>query len=350
MPKYSSRAQKNHSYATEARSRPQRPGSLQEQPQDSMGVNVEPPVLASMTLAHGETVYVELSSEGQRRMREGTIVELANSDVAARHRDEHGIKWMSLNRLERLREAEARSCRDLPLQQYAALLCEAIRDYDFPAVTYDFTEEKPLHHDSMLAVEQYIGTLLRSTDFSAVKDGLSNVLYWGYAQQPGRGDFKVRDFRKTIPEPEREPKLDKFAQLMRSGQADLSNIKKLQLRQFSQISFVSKILMFLDPTRCPVLDLKIANAFAKSSFLPLQNLTFAKGGIRITERNATAYDTWACWCRDIATVVNEAPVSPCRGVRAVDVERALFTLVDSQATDKARMLLDGPTGWTFDRR
>ena len=267
-----------------------------------------------------------------------------------RHRDEHGIKWMSLNRLERLREAEARSCRDLPLQQYAALLCEAIRDYDFPAVAYDFTEEKPLHHDSMLAVEQYIGTLLRSTDFSAVKDGLSNVLYWGYAQQPGRGDFKVRDFRKTIPDPEREPKLDKFAQLMRSGQADLSNIKKLQLRQFSQISFVSKILMFLDPTRCPVLDLKIANAFAKSSFLPLQNLTFAKGGIRITERNATAYDTWACWCRDIATVVNEAPVSPCRGVRAVDVERALFTLVDSQATDKARMLLDGPTGWTFDRR
>ena len=46
---------------------------------DLMDVNVEPPVLASMTLANGETVYVELSSEGQRRMREGTIVELSNS-------------------------------------------------------------------------------------------------------------------------------------------------------------------------------------------------------------------------------------------------------------------------------
>ena len=78
-------------------------------------------VLASMTLANGETVYVELSSDGQRRIREGTIVELVNSDVAARHRDDNGIKWMSLNRLERLREAEARSGRDLPLQQYAAL-------------------------------------------------------------------------------------------------------------------------------------------------------------------------------------------------------------------------------------
>ena len=316
-----------------------------------MGVNVEPPVLASMTLANGETVYVELSSDGQRRMREGTIVELVNSDVAARHRDENGIKWMSLNRLERLREAEARSCRDLPLQQYAALLCETIRDYAFPAVTYDFTEEKELRHASMLPVEQYIGTLLRSKDLSAVKDGLSNVLYWGFAGYPARlRDRRVSDFRKTIPDPERDPKLDQFAQLIRSGRPDLVNIKKRQLCQFSQISFVSKILMFLDPTRYPVLDLKIANAFAKSSFLPLQNLTFAKGGIRITERNATAYDTWAYWCREIATVVNEAPVSPCRGVRAVDVERALFTLADSQATDKARVLLDGPAGWTFDRR
>ena len=317
---------------------------------DLMDVNVEPPVLASMTLANGETVYVELSSKGQRTMREGTIVELSNSDVAARHRDEHGIRWISLNRLERLRKAEASSCQDVPLEQYAALLCEAIRDYDFPAVTYDFTEEKPLHHDSMLAVEQYIGTLLRSKDVSAVKDGLSNVLYWGYAQQPGRRDFRVSDFRKTIPDSEREPKLDQFAQLMRSGRADLlKNIKQLHLRQFSQISFVSKILMFLDPARYPVLDLKIAKAFAKPSFLPLKNLTFTTGGIRITKRNATAYDTWAGWCREIATVVNEAPVSPCRGVRAVDVERALFALADSQTTDKARVLLAGPAGWTFDR-
>ena len=77
-----------------------------------MGVNVEPPVLASVTLANGETVYVELSSEGQRRMRKGTIVKLSNSDVAARHRDDNGIRWMSLNRLERVRKAEARSCRD----------------------------------------------------------------------------------------------------------------------------------------------------------------------------------------------------------------------------------------------
>ena len=66
-----------------------------------------PPVLASTKLANGETVYVELSPEGQRKMGvEGTIVQLSNSDVAERHRHDKGIKWMSLNRLERLRRTE----------------------------------------------------------------------------------------------------------------------------------------------------------------------------------------------------------------------------------------------------
>ena len=105
-----------------------------------------------------------------------------------------------------------------------------------------------------------------------------------------------------------------------------------------------------DPVFLATAHAQIATAFAKPAFLPPQNLTFTTGGIRITERNATAYDTWAGWCRELATAVNEAPVSPCRGVRAVDVERALFTLADSQAMDKARVLLAGPAGWTLDRR
>ena len=114
-------------------------------------------VLASMTLANGETVYVELSSDGQRRIREGTIVELVNSDVAARHRDDNGIKWMSLNRLERLREAEARSGRDLPLQQYAAHE-SATRDFQATA-------------NAVSAFDQ---------------DGLSEAGYQGVVRRPAR--------------------------------------------------------------------------------------------------------------------------------------------------------------------
>ena len=67
----------------------------------------------------------------------------------------------------------------------------------------------------------------------------------------------------------------------------------LKLRQFGQISFASKILMFLDPTRFPVLDLKIARAFANGGFPPLAGLRFGPGGIPITRRNAHAYGDWA---------------------------------------------------------
>ena len=48
--------------------------------------------------------------------------------------------------------------------------------------------------------------------------------------------------------------------------------------------------------------------------------------IPITKNNATVYDTWVCWCREIARVGNETPESPRHDLRAVDVERALFIL------------------------
>ena len=86
----------------------------------------------------------------------------------------------------------------LSLPEYAALLCEALRRYDFPAVTCKFTTDgnlKPYRHDSMLSVENHIGTLLRSADRSEIKDGLSNVLYWGWARKPMLGKHKVENFR-----------------------------------------------------------------------------------------------------------------------------------------------------------
>ncbi len=110
MPKAPDQERRNNSETVEARSRTRRPGRMQEQPEHSIAANDEPPVLASMKLANGETVYVELSPEGLRGMRVeiGTIVQLFTSDVAERHRHDKGIKWMSLDRLERLRKAEGR--------------------------------------------------------------------------------------------------------------------------------------------------------------------------------------------------------------------------------------------------
>ena len=242
----------------------------------------------------------------------------------------------------------------LPRPEYAAVLCEALGGYDFPKVTWSFRRARETRHESMSSVEERVGELLRSGDPGTIRDGLSNVLYWGHARQPGRRDFKVRDFRDAVRED--DPSLGGFAEFARSleqppaaaGRSGLLAVRRLRLRQFGQISFASKILMFLDPTRFPVLDLKIAGAFANGGFPPLAGLRFGPGGIPITRSNAGAYDDWARWCGSIAGLVNREPASPRRDLRTVDVERALFKLVDSGTLDKAWALLKGPEGATFD--
>ena len=93
--------------------------------------------------------------------------------------------------------------------------------------------------------------------------------------------------------------------------------------------------------------MKVARAFANGSFAPLADLRFDRGGIRLTENNVRAYECWAHWCREIAGLANDEPPAPHRGLRAVDVERAFFTLADKPHL-AARRLLAGPEGWTFD--
>ena len=284
----------------------------------------------------------------------------------------------------------------LPRPEYAALLYKAVGKYRFPTVTWDFREEAETRHESMVSVEERVGELLRSPDPASIRDGLSNVLYWGHARQPVRRDARVRAFRIAIRE--LDARLGRFAELAASlgalpaatggsglpavgrsrldalggpdaldeGRSGLLALQRLKLPQFGQISFASKVLMFLDPARFPVLDLKIAREFGGGNFPPLASLRFGPGGIRITRSNADAYYAWARWCRNVAGLVNEEPASPRRDLRAVDVERALFTLVDqgarsrrapADATEdagaesnawKARALLRGPAGATFD--
>ncbi len=130
----------------------------------------------------------------------------------------------------------------------------AISSYNFPAVYKDF-DRNISHESNMGVVESKINNLLLSKDENQVKNGLSNVLYWGYAQV-GYRDFRVTRFRDSVT----NEKIHKFQNLIQNKfrAATLKDIKKIKLPEFSGISFVSKILMFLDPENYPVLDLQIA--------------------------------------------------------------------------------------------
>ena len=70
----------------------------------------------------------------------------------------------------------------LSLTEYSALLCRTVRTYSFPAVTFDFVNDRECRHrdmrgvDDMRGVEKRVHELLCSSDPGDVRDGLSNVL------------------------------------------------------------------------------------------------------------------------------------------------------------------------------
>lgn len=223
---------------------------------------------------------------------------------------------------------------------YSSALLTAIEQYRFPTATYDFRKGRELCHSDMAAVEMYIGKQLRERETEAVKEGLANVLYWGYANSPGLRNHRVERFRSNATE---KGISDFIAVTGPKNTPGLLDIKKIGLPEFSGLSFVSKIMMFLDPGRCPVLDLKIAKAFSQSDkFPPLKNLVFHDNTIPITVHNESVYEKWASWCRDTAASVNAESDSSGNSVRAVDVERAVFALADACDRTEAWRLLRGP--------
>lgn len=232
---------------------------------------------------------------------------------------------------------------------YTAALLAAVEKYRFPTVTYDFEREEEVCHADMMDVEDCIRGQLRDKKARTVEGGLANVLYWGYANSPGRRAHRVESFLKNVT----EKMVNDFISIAESQETPgLLDIKKIGLPQFSGMSFVTKIVMFLNPDSRPVLDMKIAELFSQTSeFPPLKDLVFRKRAdfgeradtcIRITRKNECVYEKWASWCRDTAASVNPESDASGKSIRAVDVERAIFALVDACERTKAWRLLRGP--------
>jgi hypothetical protein len=116
-------------------------------------------------------------------------------------------------------------------------LKDSISRYIFPAVYYDFSNNRKINPYNMGVVEEYIFKLLRSKNVINVKYGLANVLYWGYAQV-GFRDTRVKRFLHNTTDNQIKS-LQKI--VLNSAVPDLATIKNLNLPQFSGMSFVSKV-------------------------------------------------------------------------------------------------------------
>ena len=250
--------------------------------------------------------------------------------------------------------------RQLNLDEYARRLCAAKEAYDYSAVTcFDFDaflqlkgrnilKKKELyekdHQNNMLEVEELIRGQLLSQDTEVVKDGLSNVLFWGYATQ-GIQQTRVRRFREGVT----DSQVDQFKGVAGSlCHIGLYDIQRIKMPEYSRVAFMSKLLMFLYPDKYPVLDNQIADFGKKFNIIGLNELkTTTDTSIRLTDKTRERYVQWALWCRQIAETINSNLSSPCKGLRAVDVERAIYRRIPNkrnknQDTTEARLLLAGP--------
>jgi hypothetical protein len=208
-------------------------------------------------------------------------------------------------------------------------LCKAIKSYNYPAKLYNFEQKCEIQFTSMRKLESYLKEKLLSTNPVEVKWGLANIIYWGYLNA-GYCMSRVQEFLDKIKQKHIQDAITLFSKIKGDG---LMEIKKINLPQFSNMSFVSKLRMFLDPENYVVLDrqlLKIKGSKIKTIFHNVKGWTY----IPITNPNCEIYRSWCELCRKTAKTYFKD-----KNVRAVDVERGIFHLVCQNCIETAAELI-----------
>lgn len=217
------------------------------------------------------------------------------------------------------------------VNQNLSMLQNAIKAYNYPAVAFDFKENKEVNfknNGGMKMVEELIRQQLLSNDTDQVFDGLSNVLYWGH-YNAGYRDIRVEKFRSGVT----TTMLQNFQNIANEA-FDLIKLKKIKMPQFSGMAFVSKIAMFLNPDKFTTLDKKIILLKDENSLNnPLNAIHFRIGkdsGISITQKSNNGYNNWCLFCSNVGNELN---------VRPVDVERGFFYLVSTGQSAYAKAII-----------
>lgn len=215
--------------------------------------------------------------------------------------------------------------------EQTATLAAAVDGYAFPAALKDFVTGQRIQGLTMADVEKRIYEQLRSGNPTSVRDGLANVLHWGFAQMGGLADVRTKAFisRVTVAQLQASSAL-----FLENPRPSLLEIKALGLPQFSAISFVSKVRMFLDPVGSATLDkqiLKMKYALP-GTVLDYVAATPVDTTIRLTQRNCVAYDHW---CSRLDAI--RRTYCPVR--RVVDIERGFFHLVQTNQVVQAATIL-----------
>jgi hypothetical protein len=200
----------------------------------------------------------------------------------------------------------------------------AIRTYSFPLYYFDYALPKHLNPQIATGITQLellIKAQLLSSMPSDIARGLGNIIYWGNAT----AGYRYSRFAKFNSLIGSFAPYTTFNGLVSGGIPSLTALKQLGLPSYSNISFVSKILMFLNPWDYCVLDLQISKLkkSGRSTSRALDRLTIYPTSIPITRANEQVYDLWRSECRHISSTYYGGTY------RVADVERGFFQLIKS---------------------
>jgi hypothetical protein len=113
--------------------------------------------------------------------------------------------------------------------------------------------------------------------------------------------------------------------LLNGAVPNMVAIKNLHLTEFSGMSFISKVLMFLDQINYCVLDKQISKLRNPECMKSLSQLSFGSNEtqIRISHNNQNVYNNFREECGAISARYYH------NKFRVADVERGFFTLIQT---------------------
>lgn len=203
----------------------------------------------------------------------------------------------------------------------------AISNYKFPAVYFDFKSQTELKAADLCKLEPIIRGMLLSRDLETTKYGLANVIYWGNANA-GYQKYRTQKFLDTVS----TDQIKSFQSLVLNNHTPtLKEIRLLKMPQFSGISFISKVIMFINPKDYCVLDLLLARMQIVQSSKAIPKLKIGTQ-IATTNNNCDMYLAWCTECRQISNTYFNGKY------RAVDIERGFFFLIQDKRLTEAQEL------------
>ena len=224
------------------------------------------------------------------------------------------------------------------------VVVKEIHPYIYPSFVLKIVEgeiEKETKNN-ISEVECHINTLLFSENNYEVLTGYLSVIFWGFLGNSkndsvnfGRAFAKVintgyirnangkesRDCEGVFNIEEKElkeikAKIKTIISLVKQRKYNEAVKKAITLKGLG-FSFATKLIMFIDPDNCGVLDSVIAQKLTHVEILK------TSGYITNSQENTEVYQKYCLWLQDTSKKIEENLLK-----RAVDVERYLFYEID----------------------